>query len=129
MFLIGEASRQSGVGIETIRYYEREGIVGRPGRAANGRRLYTPADIGVLRFVRRCRDLGFTLADTKALLDLSRAPGSDCAAARDLAERQLGRVREKIAELARLESALHELTVNCADGRLECPMLDRLRLG
>ncbi|NCQ25511.1 MAG: MerR family transcriptional regulator, partial [Roseovarius sp.] len=56
MIAIGEAARQSGVAIETIRYYERAGIVPKPGRGANGRRAYTPEDVARLRFVRRCRD-------------------------------------------------------------------------
>lgn len=59
MFTIGKASEQSGVNIETIRYYEREGIVPKPGRSAGGRRLYSSDEIAKLRFVRRCRDLGF----------------------------------------------------------------------
>lgn len=126
MILIGEASMLSGVGIETIRYYERAGIIARPGRAANGRRAYTPEEVGSLRFIRRCRDLGLSLAEAKGLLDLARQPKGDCAAVRDLAARQLQRAGAKIAELTRLEAALRELTANCGDGRTDCPMLARL---
>ncbi|MCD9150154.1 MerR family transcriptional regulator [Pseudophaeobacter flagellatus] len=71
MIAIGEASRQSGIGIETIRYYEREGIVPKPERAANNRRLYSVHDVGRLRLLKKCRDLGFPLADAKTLIDLS----------------------------------------------------------
>lgn len=127
MFAIGEASHQSGVGIETIRYYEREGFVPKPARAANGRRVYTAEDIGRLRLLKSCRDLGFTLADARTLLDLSEARNEDCAAVRDLSERQLRDVRAKIAELRRLETALAELTANCASGNTRCPMLGALR--
>ncbi len=65
MFAIGEASRRSGVSVETIRYYEREGITAKPGRAANGRRLYSDAEISELAFIKRCRDLGFSLPDVR----------------------------------------------------------------
>ncbi|UWQ32382.1 MerR family transcriptional regulator [Leisingera sp. M527] len=70
MTAIGEASRQSGVSVETIRYYEREGIVPKPQRAPNNRRLYSARDVGRLRFLKRSRDLGFPLADAKTLLVL-----------------------------------------------------------
>lgn len=127
MFAIGEASRQSGVGIETIRYYEREGIVPKPDRAANNRRQYTPRDIGRLRFLKRCRDLGFPLPDAKALLDLSDRQQSDCAAARKIAEIHRSSVHRKIEELKLLEAALGELMANCANGNIGCPMLEKLQ--
>ena len=68
MFTIGKASEQSGVNIETIRYYEREGIVPKPGRSAGGRRLYSSDEIAKLRFVRRCRDLGFPISNIQTFL-------------------------------------------------------------
>ena len=71
MFTIGKASEQSGVNIETIRYYEREGIVPKPGRSAGGRRLYSSDEIAKLRFVRRCRDLGFPISNIQTFLSLT----------------------------------------------------------
>lgn len=127
MIAIGEASRKSGVGIETIRFYERKGIVPRPERAANNRRLYSQDEVGRLRFLKRCRDLGFPLGDAKALLDLSDAQDEDCRSVKQIAETHLDNVRGKIAELARLEVALSELTANCETGSLQCPMLAQLR--
>ncbi|MXN66562.1 MerR family transcriptional regulator [Stappia sp. GBMRC 2046] len=127
MFAIGEASRRSGVGIETIRYYEREGIVPRPERSANGRRVYSTEAIGLLKFLKNCRSLGFSLADAKALLDLSGSARSDCDAVLDVSKRHLRAIGEKIAELRKLEAALEELTANCSAGNTECPMLDTLR--
>ncbi|WP_264214183.1 MerR family transcriptional regulator [Leisingera thetidis] len=127
MIAIGEASRQSGVGIETIRYYEREGIVPKPERAPNNRRLYSADDVGRLRFLKRCRDLGFPLADAKTLLGLSEGGGADCLSVKDMAELHIANVRDKIDELTRLEAALNELTANCAKGNVACPMLTRLR--
>ncbi|WP_029062607.1 MerR family transcriptional regulator [Labrenzia sp. DG1229] len=126
MIAIGEASRRSGVGIETIRYYEREGVVPRPVRAANNRRLYSDDDVGRLRFLKRCRDLGFPLADAKALLKLSHHDDDECQSVKTIAERHAAKVREKIEELQRLEAALAELTKNCLDGNVSCPMLNRL---
>lgn len=127
MVSIGEASRRSGVAVETIRYYERAGVVGRPRRAANGRRVYTDDEVAELRFLKRCRGLGFSLADAGALLHLSRPQVRDCDAARATAERHLTRIRARMAELRRLEAALTELSANCAEGRADCPLLDRLR--
>ncbi|MBO6755191.1 MAG: MerR family transcriptional regulator [Roseibium sp.] len=127
MIAIGEASRQSGVGIETIRYYERVGLVPRPERAANNRRLYSAADVGRLRFLKKCRDLGFALADAKTLLDLSEQCSDDCRSVKELADIHIADVRRKISELTELEAALNELTANCASGNVACPMLGRLR--
>ncbi|MCR9056075.1 MAG: MerR family transcriptional regulator [Rhodobacteraceae bacterium] len=126
MIAIGEASRRSGVGIETIRYYEREGVVPRPVRAANNRRLYSEDDVGRLRFLKRCRDLGFPLADARALLELSHRDDDECQSVKTIAERHTAKVREKIEELQRLEAALAELTRNCSVGNVSCPMLNRL---
>ncbi len=127
MFAIGEASRQSGVGIETIRYYEREGIVPKPERASNNRRMYFTQDIGRLRFLKKCRDLGFSLTDAKTLLDLSEGDVEDCQSVKQLAELHVFNVRAKIDELRRLEAALVELTANCENGNVSCPMLSKLR--
>ncbi|MDC0739393.1 MerR family transcriptional regulator [Cognatishimia sp. SS12] len=127
MFAIGEASRQSGVGIETIRYYEREGIVPKPERASNNRRMYSTHDIGRLCFLKKCRDLGFPLADAKTLLGLSEGDSEDCQSVKDLAEHHVLNVREKIRKLRRLEAALTELTANCDSGNVSCPMLSQLR--
>ncbi|WP_170565932.1 MerR family transcriptional regulator [Ruegeria atlantica] len=127
MYAIGEASRQSGVGIETIRYYEREGIVPKPERASNNRRMYFTRDIGRLRFLKKCRDLGFSLTDAKTLLDLSEGDVEDCQSVKQLAELHVFNVRTKIDELRRLEAALVELTANCDSGNVSCPMLSKLR--
>lgn len=126
MFAIGEAARQSGVAIETIRYYERAGIVPRPLRAANGRRAYAPEDVARLRFVRRCRDLGFTMAEARALLRLEEG---DCESVCVLTEMHLDKVRSKIAALKALEAELMALTERCTLGAARCPMLEELKDG
>ncbi|MEQ9327152.1 MAG: helix-turn-helix domain-containing protein [Rhodospirillales bacterium] len=128
MHTIGEASRMSGVHIETIRYYERCGVLPAPTRAANGRRFYRQADIGRLCFIKRCRDLGFGLSDVTALLALAEGEETDCNAAQAVADRHLRKIRTRIEDLRQLERALAELTGNCATGSAHCPMLNELML-
>ena len=127
MIAIGEASKQSGVSIETIRYYERERIVPKPGRATNNRRFYTADDVGRLHLLKRLRDLGFPLAEAKMLLDLSENRASDCEAVKELSEVHIANVESKIAELKKLETALKQLISNCSRGNVDCPMLSQLR--
>src|SRR3546814_1278083 len=105
MHSIGEAARQSGVTVETIRYYERERIVPPPDRSASGRRLYDPAGIMRLRFVRRCRDLGLSIADIRTLLVFCEEGGNACSDVQAISERHLDEIRSRIADLSRLESA------------------------
>mgnify|MGYP001821554183 CR=1 FL=1 len=126
MVAIGEASRLSGVTIETIRYYEREGIVPKPGRTASGRRDYSDTEISELRFVKRCRSLGFSIQDVVALRGLTKDPVGACESVERLGRRHLADVKGKIAELRRLETALSELVANCAKGERDCPMLTEL---
>lgn len=129
MFAIGEASKRSGVSVETIRYYEREGIVPKPSRAANGRRVYSDAEIAQLRFFKRCRELGFGILDAKALLTLSEGADADCGKVREVGAAHLASVRRKISELKRLEEALEELVANCKLGSASCPILEKLKAG
>ena len=126
MIAIGEAARQSGVPIETIRYYEREGVVPAPRRAANGRRVYSETEVGRLRFIKRCRDLGFSITEAKGLLSLSEGENDNCAMVKDIGTAHLFAVRSKIAELKALEAALEQLTANCRDGSVSCQMLEAL---
>ncbi|MDZ4094380.1 MAG: helix-turn-helix domain-containing protein [Paracoccaceae bacterium] len=126
MHPIGEAARKSGVMIETIRYYEKEGITPAPPRAASGRRLYSPGAIAKLRFVRRCRDLGFPLAEIRALLALSANQAPICTEVKARSTAHLATVRRKIADLQRLEAALGALVQGCDSGQPLCPMLTSL---
>ncbi|MGI9485994.1 MAG: MerR family transcriptional regulator [Geminicoccaceae bacterium] len=125
-FAIGEAAKQSGVTIETIRYYEREGIVPAAERSANGHRRYHTEAIVRLRFVKRCRDLGFSISVIRALLSLASDEDSNCAKVKNIGEAHLGAVRSKITDLERLETALIELIAHCEAGRSDCPMLKEL---
>jgi MerR family mercuric resistance operon transcriptional regulator len=126
MFAIGQASQQSGVNIETIRYYEREGVVPKPGRSAAGRRLYSVDEIAKLRFVKRCRDLGFPIPIIQTFLSFTGKEDRSCGEVKTLAEDHLAQIDAKIENLARLREALLNLSKNCDDGTAACPMLDSL---
>jgi MerR family mercuric resistance operon transcriptional regulator len=124
---IGEFSRRTGGNIETIRYYERIGLLPVPDRAGRYRR-YGAADVGRLVFVRRARELGFTLDEVRALLKLSRAEGGTaCAEVRDLAASHLAEVQAKIADLRAMERTLTEAVRRCDAGEVPgCPLIDAL---
>lgn len=126
MYQISVAAEQSGVMIETIRYYEREGIVPKPGRTASGRRAYSNDDISRLRFIKRCRDLGFAIPDAKSLLGLAVGSQNSCSVAGAIAQNHLNDVKAKIENLRRMEEALTEMTEQCSVGSKKCPVLDRL---
>lgn len=126
MHPIGVAAEMSGVSIEAIRYYERDGIVPKAERMENGRRTYDENAIARLRFVRRCRDLGFSIKQIKELIRLSEHRDTSCAEASEIGQKHLREVQEKLTHLKRLEDALTELLGNCADGEPDCPMLTRL---
>lgn len=115
----------SGVHIETIRYYEREGILPFAERTPSGRRCYDGQGVARLRFVRRCRDLGFSISDIRALLVLA-GQATPCANAKSIAVNNLRLVRAKIKALETMESALTELIDQCDDNRVFCPLLNTL---
>ena len=122
---IGSLSERTGVNIETIRYYERIGLVPKPPRSGGGHRLYGKEDAKRLAFIRRCRELGFSLDEVRTLLAL--ADHSSCAKVKDLTLRHTADVRRKITDLKKLERALVELAVACGSGqRRRCPIIDVL---
>jgi MerR family mercuric resistance operon transcriptional regulator len=124
---IGAAARRAGVNIETIRYYERAGVVAKPARAANGRRVYGEDEIGRLAFVRRARELGFTLGEIRTLARLADGPAAACDTVLAMTRAHLANVRRKIGDLARLERALASLAAQCARGRPRaCPVIAAL---
>jgi MerR family mercuric resistance operon transcriptional regulator len=125
---IGELSRRSGVNIETIRYYERVKVLPPTPRSANGRRVYGPAETRTLAFIRRSRELGFTLDEIRTLLTLSADNGEGvCAEASSLATRHLVEVRAKIADLRAMEKALAAAVRQCEAGEAPgCPVIDVL---
>lgn len=125
---IGELSRRTGCNIETIRYYERISLLPSPARSAGHYRVYETADVRRLAFIRRARELGFTLGEVRILLALSAndAQGA-CAEVRELAASHLGEVRAKIADLRAMERVLADAVKRCAAGALpSCPIIDAL---
>src|SRR5262245_44903258 len=111
---IGELSRRSGVNIETIRYYERISMMPHPPRTASGRRQYGDIESRTLTFIRRARELGFTLNEIRTLLALADEGGHQaCVEVRDLAGRHLADVRAKIADLKALENILADAVRRC----------------
>lgn len=126
-FSIGELSRATGVNIETIRYYERIKILPPPPRTEAGRRVYRSEDKRVLAFVRRGRELGFTIDEIRTLLDLGAPVDGSCAEVREIAGAHLADVRAKLADLARLEAILAKAVAKCTgDAVPVCPVLDIL---
>jgi MerR family mercuric resistance operon transcriptional regulator len=125
---IGELSRRTGVNIETIRHYERVKMLPSPPRTASGRRVYGPAETRSLFFIRRSRQLGFTLDEIRALLALSTENGkAACGEVRELAAGHLGEVRAKIADLRAMERVLADAVRSCDAGELPgCPLIDVL---
>jgi MerR family mercuric resistance operon transcriptional regulator len=125
---IGELSRRSGVNIETIRYYERVKVLPPPPRTASGRRVYGPGETRTLAFIRRSRELGFTLDEIRTLLTLSAENGQGaCAEVRELASGHLAGVRAKIADLRAMERVLADAVRRCAAGEAPgCPLIDTL---
>ena len=125
---IGELSRRTGCNIETIRYYERVGLLPRPSRSTSRYRLYGDEDVSRLTFVRRSRELGFTLDEVRALLALSVDQDEEtCSEVRELAAGHLADVRAKIADLRAMERVLAEAMRRCDAGeRRGCPLIDTL---
>ena len=124
---IGELSRRTGVHIETIRYYEKIKMLPAPGRTRGGHRVYGAQETRVLAFIRRGRELGFTLDEIRALLDLSGPGRASCAEVRAIARRHLDDIRAKINDLTRLEGILGRTVARCSGKKVpDCPVLDIL---
>lgn len=125
-FAIGALAVETGVKIETIRYYERIALLPEPPRTQSRRRTYGREDILRLGFIKRARELGFSIDDIRTLLGL--AEGSrDCVATRGIALKRLEEVRGKISSLRRLERALTLMTDACHPGRqVSCPIIEAL---
>jgi MerR family transcriptional regulator, mercuric resistance operon regulatory protein len=124
---IGELSRRTGCNIETIRYYERIALLPAPARSAGRYRLYGTGDVRRLTFIRRARELGFTLDAVRDLLALSDSGAAVCAEVCQVTASHLAEVRAKIADLQAMEHILAEAMERCASGELPgCPIMDAL---
>ena len=127
-FTRGEAARKAGVGIETLRFYERKGLIAEPPRSDFGHRLYPRHVITRLRFIRRAQELGFSLKEISELLDLRVDPTTTCADVKQQAQAKIVDVQHKIEDLEKMKIALEKLTAACTgEGPTsDCPILDAL---
>ena len=127
MLPIGKLSEATGVKVPTIRYYEQIGLLPEPERSAGNQRLYTKRAQERLAFIRHSRDLGFPLEAIRELLSLSGAPDHSCAAADDIARRQLRAVNARIARLTALQTELERMVAQCASGTIaDCRVIEVL---
>lgn len=123
---ISETGARAGLPAKTIRYYEEIGLI-RPERSENGYRRFRETDLHKLAFIGRARGLGFSIEDCRALLALYEDKGRASAEVKALAERHLGQIAAKLAELRAMQATLTDLVQACAgDGRPDCPILSGL---
>lgn len=123
----GQVAARTGCNIETVRYYERIGLLPMPPRSAGGHRLYDADLVKRLVFIRRSRELGFTLEEVRGLLDLVDAKGYTCAEVETITRDHLRTVRAKIADLRKIEAALEDMVSQCEGGTMpHCPVMDAL---
>ncbi len=128
---IGQVSQAAGIGIETVRFYERQGLLAEPARTRSGYRLYGESAIARLQFIRRAKDLGFTLNEIRGLLELRRDPTATAGDVRREARLKLADVEQKIESLQQIRAALLALVNKCpGHGSLsECPIVEAMELG
>ena len=124
----GELAKRAGVNVETLRFYEREGLVPVPPRRVSGYREYPVESVRLIRFIKRAQELGFSLREVRELLALRVEPGTTCADVREKAQAKVTEVRQKIADLRAIERTLKTLTATCSgDGPVsDCPILESL---
>jgi MerR family mercuric resistance operon transcriptional regulator len=126
---IGELARQAGVGVQTVRYYERRRLLPAAPRRTSGYREFTPAALARLRFIRRAQELGFTLSEIAELLTLRLDPHTTAADFKARAEEKIGEIERKLHDLERLRHALAHLAGGCPGGQGptgDCPLLEAL---
>lgn len=127
-FRVGEVAKRAGVNLQTIRYYERRGLLPRPPRTASNYRLYPQDSVRRVLFIKRAQELGFTLKEIQDLLSLRASPRARCADVRNRAEAKVRDIDEKMHTLAAIRKALTRLIGECSGKGpvTECPILDAL---
>lgn len=128
VFSIGQVARLSGVGIETIRFYERKGLLEEPARRISGYRQYAEDVVKQIRFIKRAQQLGFSLKEIRELLTLRVDAQTSCEQVKERTAAKLTEVEQKMAELQRMRQALLQVASLCDGGgsKSHCPMLDAL---
>ena len=125
---IGELAKAAGVGVETLRYYERRGLLAEPARRQSGYRAYEPEAVDVVRFIKRAQQLGFSLKEIQELLALRSGQGT-CRDVRERAQTKLEDIDEKLRQLEAMKSALEQLVHQCAGRRRStryCPIIEAM---
>ena len=122
-FTIGSAAEAAGVGVETVRYYERRGLIPQPGRGLGAIRRYSGGHVNRIRFIKRAQALGFSLEEVSSLLELE--DGTDRKSVRRIADERLAETRRRIADLRRIERALSHLLHECESHEKapRCPII------
>jgi Cu(I)-responsive transcriptional regulator len=124
---IGAAAEQAGVNVQTLRYYERRGLLPRPPRRDSGYREFPDEAVRIVRFIKRAQDLGFSLDEVSELIRLRNDTRRDRARVRAIAERRVRQIDRKLAELQAMKKALAHLVHCCRGGAtLECPIIEAL---
>ena len=124
---IGRLALSAGVNLETVRYYERIGLMPAPARTPGGHRCYEPEHAQRLRFIRRSRELGFGIDAIRRLIALSEPGVQACCEVRDMAQDHIASVDAKIADLERLRTVLKQAVADCSEGgRVRCPVIAEL---
>lgn len=128
---IGEVAKRSDVGVETVRYYEREGLLAEPHRKPSGYRQYDESVIPRLQFIRRAKDLGFTLAEIRELLGLWFDANTRCEHVRQRAEQKIADIEDKIRSLQKMKRSLKKVISECEsrDSIGVCPLMEGIDKG
>ena len=125
--LIGQLSKETGCKIETIRYYEKIGLLAEPQRTTGGHRLFEDEQLKRLTFIRRCRELGFTLDNVRDFLTLVDDDSITCGEVESLTREHLNEIEDKIKDLKAMKKVLAEMLSQCPGGtRTDCPIMDAL---
>ena len=128
-FSRGTLAQYSGVNSETIRYYEKISLLPKPDRSAGGHRVYDEGDLRRVSFIRRCREMGFSLKEIRGLLSLVDGEQLSCKRVKSIADGHIIDIREKIADLRKIERTLSKLSASCSGNETpECPIMDALQL-
>jgi Hg(II)-responsive transcriptional regulator len=126
----GQTARQAGVNVETLRYYERRGLLPAPPREESGYRDYGPDAVRVVRFVKRAQELGFSLAEVEALLGLAAGGPDSCEAVQRLTAERIAHLDQRIADLQAMRGSLDQLLATCSRPKLErvCPLIQSMEV-
>lgn len=124
----GELAKLAGVGFEALRFYEKQGLIAAPPRQSSGYRTYPHETLERILFIKRAKEIGFTLKEIKELLDLNANKAQSCCEVLDITENKIDDIESKIKDLKKLKKALSKLATTCRSNKAtsECPILDHL---